>query len=916
MDPRRDDRTPDAGEAQREGGPSLIRRTVRAPLVEKRSVRRAIGRGEIRAASRARACRNPRTELTHDRTRRQPSAARAESAVRGLPRLVPFPGLEDRAPAVLPRFLTPLVGRDREIATVGALLLREDVPLVTLTGPGGVGKTRLAVRVAEKLAGDFPDGVWFVPLASVRDPALVATTVAAVIGVREWRGRPLVAGLQAFLQDKRALLLLDNFEHLLPAARLVTDLLAACPQIRVLATSRAVLRLSGEHDLALPPLALPDLARLPAVDDLREAPAVCLFVERARAARADFTLTAENAATVARICHQLDGLPLAIELAAARSNLLSPAHLLARLEQRLPLLTHGPRDAPVRLRTMRDAVAWSYDLLSPGEQALFRRLAVFAGGFTVEAATAVVIASGAIASSSLGPVTGQALGIDIFETLGTLVEHNLLHPWSGADEEPRYGMLETIREYGSERLAASGEAATARAAHAAHFLALAESAEAALRGPGQGAWLARLQSEQDNLRTALDWYVARDAEAGLRMAVGLSHFWLIRGDLVEGRRWLDTLLDNMPERSALRANGLHAAARLARHQADTAAGISLCEESLGIYRECGDQRGQALLLRTYGLLLADDRDPVRARTLFEESLALARFGVDELGTAQALGTLGCLALAEADHPRAKAYLEESLALFQRMGDRGGVAVELGMLGQLALEIGDSALARRLLDDSLARSREVGNRRAMAYALTSLASVARTQGEAWEAKRFLAESLGLHVDLGDKLGISYCLCLRGVLAVHEGSYTHGLRLMSAASSQHGSFETQLTPRERTDRDAALAAARAAVGEKAYAVAWEAGRVLAPQEAMTESTASDKVRPHARTGGPAATAHAHLTHRELEVLRLLVEGRSDPQIAAALFISRRTAAAHVASIFRKLDVTSRAAAAAHAVRHGLA
>ncbi|HUG38092.1 MAG TPA: AAA family ATPase, partial [Candidatus Limnocylindrales bacterium] len=498
----------------------------------------------------------------------------------GLPsEFPPLRTLEAR-PHNLPLQATTLLGRAREVAAARERVLRDDVRLLTLTGPGGTGKTRLALQVAAELIDHFADGVFFVPLAPISDPGLVASTVALTLGIRDPGGRPVLENLREHLRDRQILLVLDNFEQILLAAPLVGELLAVCRGLKVLVTSRAPLELRGEQEFPVPPLALPDPKHPPPIEALGQYGAVALFIERATAIRPDFAVTNDNAPAVAEICVRLDGLPLAIELAAVWIRLLSPQAMLTRLERRLPLLTGGARDLPARQQTLRGAIAWSYDLLDEGERALFRRLAIFVGGCTLEAAEAVCNPEG-------------DLGLDVLDGVASLVAKSLLRQEEGPEGEPRFGMLETIREYGLEQL----EADATRGRHAAFFLAFAEEAEPKLLGAEQVTWLQRLEAEHDNFRAVLGRSRVGEvaADVGLRLAGALQWYWRVRGLLGEGRGWAETMLalPGAAARTAARARALNAAARLANLQADYTAARPLALESAAIAREVGDLAGVA-----------------------------------------------------------------------------------------------------------------------------------------------------------------------------------------------------------------------------------------------------------------------------------------------------------------------------------
>jgi len=719
-----------------------------------------------------------------------------------------------------------LLGRDEAVAAL-AQLLTGGTRLITLTGPGGVGKTRLGLATARAVAAHFAEGaVCFVPLAPLRDHGLVPSAIVGALGLREAAGDGPLAALRAHLADRHQLLVLDNFEHVAPAAPLLAELLAACPRLAILATSRAPLHVQGERRYAVPPLVTPDPATLPTVDALAHSPAVALFVRQAQAVAPGFTLHGANAVAVAAICRRLDGLPLAIELAAARVRTLAPAALLARLTLALPLLTGGARDLPERHRTLRATLDWSHDLLHQGEQAVFRRLAVFAGGCTLEAAAAVC-------------GTGEPLAVELLDWLGALLDQGLVQrtiPPDDEGDEPRFAMLETVREYALGHLTASGESEAVSRRHAAYYLALGEEAEPHLAGERQAPWLARLAREHDNLRAALDWSLGAGAEplVALRLAAAIWRFWLTRGYAGEGRRWLGRALAAAPAveaTAAVRAQALAAAGALAHSQGDYARAAASTEECLILWRALGDQAGIAGALGTLALVHKSRGDYAAAMGLFEEALARWRALGQDLKVSMTLNNLGATAYDQGDFARFEGYVAASLIIKRALGDGPGIAIALFNLGEGARSRGDLARARALLAESLAHFRAQGSTPRIAHVLHSLGIVAQGQGDDPAARAALAESLALFRTLGDRSGIALGLEGWALLASARGEDRRAARLLGAADSLRSALGFPVAPVARGDHERAVAGVRARLGPGDFAAAWGAGRAL-PLETMVD------------------------------------------------------------------------------------
>ena len=759
---------------------------------------------------------------------------------------------------------TSLVGRDDEVAAIFAMLTRQDVPLLTLTGTAGVGKTRLALQIAAELRGRFADGVAVVPLAPIDDSNLVAATIAQTLGIREHGDWTVTESLEAWLGQRQLLLVLDNFEQVVAAAPLVSDLVSACPRITVLVTSRTPLRVSGEHEFPVQPLELPDQAQVLSVDSLSRYASTELFVDRAHAVNPHFQVTTTNAPIVAEICRRLDGLPLAIELAAARIKVLSPEVILARLDHRLSLLTGGPRDASVRLQTLRNAIAWSYDLLTPDVQRLFRELSVFTGGWTLEAAEAVCSSPG-----------------DLLDRLSVLVDQSLVYQVQQPDGSVRFSMLETIREYGLEQLAArnDGEQDAIRDRHADFVVVLVEEAGPKLHGPELAGWLNRLNQEHGNIRAALAYlHERRDAERAQRIVGELVPFWDAGSLAAEGLAHAEAALTipggQGPTTARLKA--LSAAAWMAVWQGQSKRTLAFGAEGLALSAELEDQNTLPSLLFTLGL------------------------------AAQLMGNLGC----------AIDYWRQTVDAARAVDDTYHLSRALKNLSMLTSDL-DQAIT--WLEESLPACRAAGNSDATALTLISLASRLAERGDLARAAELNREALALYRDLGHHaLSKAFALETAGELCVWHGDPVQAVRLFAAARTTHRSIGARL----RRDCGASYIQAvveslHAALDDDAYQAAWEAGVALPLDDAVAEALAAGTRSNDPALSVASATTTSHgLTSRELEILREIVAGKSNKEIAADLFLSARTVERHIANLYLKINVHNKAEATAYALRHQLA
>jgi len=683
----------------------------------------------------------------------------------------------DARPNNLPAQATPFIGRESEIRAVKEHLSSASVRLLTLTGVGGTGKTRLALQAAADMVDDFEDGVFFIPLAALSDPGLVLQAIAQAFALREAKDRPLKEQLQFHLRDKQVLLVLDNFEQVIDAAPVVSDLLTAAPRLKVLVTSREVLRLYGESNYPVPPLSVPDPQRLPPLERLTQYEAVALFIDRARAVAPDFAVTNDNAPAVAEICHRLDGLPLAIELAAARVRVLPPQSMLVELSHRLTFVAGRARDLPTRQRTLRGAIDWSHDLLTDDEQKLFRRLGVFVGGCALEA---------------IESICNFDNDLRVLDTMDSLVGKSLLKQ-SETRGQPRFTMLETIRDYAREKMMADGHVEHLQKRHRDYFMALAMKAAPKLLGAEQADWFGRLDEEHDNLRSVLESSLSQaEPEGSLGLCSALQRFWWTRGHLSEGRAWCARALGGPQagEPTPARAKALGGAGLLAFWQGDYPSARAQHEEGLAIWRQLGDRRGIGL----------------------------------------SLNNLGMLARIQGDYAAARALYEECQVIYRELGDRWGMGSSLMNLGNVFAEQGDYGGSRMQLEGSLAIFRELGDRVSIATALENLGNVAYEQGELASARALHVESLTMRSELGDKLGIVISLERLAAVVASLGDAVPAARIWGVAERLRVEIGSGLEPKERSEHDRHVATVRAALSDDAaFDRAWQEGRSMSLEQA---------------------------------------------------------------------------------------